>query len=100
MVVHIVMFTFKGSADGMSKQQIARQVKERFESLRGKLSGVRKFEVGLNFNEGPAAFDLVLNSEFDSQEALQVYQVHPAHEELKAFIDPLRDKLAVVDYEL
>jgi hypothetical protein len=37
--------------------------------------------------------------EFDSREALDAYQVHPAHQEFAAFLGPLRTERRVVDYE-
>ena len=44
--------------------------------------------------------DVALYTEFDSREALDAYQVHPAHQEFAAFLAPLRSERRVVDYEL
>ena len=100
MIKHIVMFTFKESAKGMDRKSIAEMVKAELESLPPQIPEVKAYEVGLNFNSSASAYDLVIYSEFDDKEGLNAYQVHPAHEKSKEFIGPLRDKMAVVDYEV
>jgi hypothetical protein len=43
--------------------------------------------------------DLLLYSEFESWPALQGYEAHPLHHELRELIAPLRIERRVVDYQ-
>ena len=99
MIIHIVMFTLKDFAEGKDKSENLIIMKEKLESLIDSIEFIRKFEVGLNFNTGAAAYDIVLYSEFDSAEDLDAYQIHPEHSKVSDFIGKIRDKRVVVDYE-
>ena len=100
MVKHIVMWTLKDAAEGRSREENARLMRERLEALPARIDTIRRFEVGLNFNTTQDAFDIVLYSEFDSREDLEAYQVHPAHIETREFIRSVREDHRVVDYEI
>lgn len=100
MVKHIVMWTLKDTAEGRSREENARLMKERLEALPARISTIRFFEVGLNYNTTQDAFDIVLYSEFDSREDLETYQVHPAHIEARDVIRSVRKEHVVVDYEV
>lgn len=99
MVIHIVMFTLKDFAEGKAKSENLILMKEQLESLIDSVDLIRKIEVGLNINTNPAAYDIVLYSEFDSDEDLDAYQIHPAHRKVSDFIGKISDKRVVVDYE-
>jgi len=86
------------AANGKSKHDNAREIKERLEALRG-LPGLRRLDVGIDFAGTEQSSDVALYTEFDSREALDAYQVHPAHQEFAAFLTPLRSERRVVDYE-
>jgi quinol monooxygenase YgiN len=76
MVKHIVMWRLR---DGASKTADAHQIKSLLESLSGKIPGLLKIEVGVNFIEDSNASDVVLYSEFVDRAALEAYQGHPLH---------------------
>jgi hypothetical protein len=99
MIKHIVMFSFKEFAEGMNKEQIISEIKARFEALPDKIPFLRTFEVGRNIGVSPFAYDLILYSQFVSLEQLEQYQIHPAHEDIKAFLNNLKEQVAAVDYE-
>jgi hypothetical protein len=60
---------------------------------------IRDFEVGINFNPGDAAYDLVINSTFSSREDLSIYQVHPVHQEFIRFNKNYSESKVILDYE-
>jgi hypothetical protein len=93
------MFTLKDFAEGKAKSENLILMKEQLESLIDSVDLIRKIEVGLNINTNPAAYDIVLYSEFDSDEDLDAYQIHPAHRKVSDFIGKISDKRVVVDYE-
>ena len=99
MVVHIVMWRLQESALGNGKAANARLIQSKLEALRGRIPGLRRLEVGLDFSAGPASADVVLVSEFDTREALAAYQAHPEHKAVVAFVTQVVSERRVVDYE-
>jgi hypothetical protein len=99
MIVHIVFWRLHQTANGKSKADNANEIKSRLEALRG-LTGLRRLDVGIDFAGTEQSSDVALYTEFDSREALDAYQVHPAHQEFATFLAPLRSERRVVDYEL
>jgi len=99
MIKHIVCFKLKESAEGASKAENARKTKELLEGLAKKVPGVQRLEVGINFVEDPAAYDIALYTEFASREALAAYAQHPEHQKVVQFIGKVRESRVVVDYE-
>ena len=100
MVKHIVMWSVKDGANGMSKKQIVAEMSKKLLALKPIIKQIRTIEVGENFLDSPAAFDVALYTEFASREDLNAYQVHPDHVALKDFILSVTEKRAVVDYEI
>ena len=98
MVKHIVMWKLKEQANGNTKTKNAKLIKERLESLNGKIPGLLKLEVGIDFSATEESFDVVLYSEFSSDAELKNYQKHPEHKAVMPFIGEVRQKRAVVDY--
>lgn len=98
MIKHIVMWKLKDEAHGNDKATNAGLVKEKLEALSGKIDGLLKIEVGIDFLGG-GNFDVVLYSELSSKEALNTYQNHPLHQAVLPFIrEAVMDRKAV-DYE-
>ncbi len=99
MVKHIVMWKLKEEAHGNDKAVNAKLIKEKLEALGGKIDGVLKIEVGIDFL-GEGNFDVVLYSELSKKEDLDVYQNHPLHQAVLPFIrEAVMDRKAV-DYEI
>lgn len=94
MITHIVLFKLK-EAD----PQIAAEMRRRLLELPARIPEIRHFEVGLNVVESPRAYDVALYSRFDSLETLQIYQDHPAHREVVAYIQSVTSSIVAADYE-
>ncbi len=99
MIKHIVMWKLKDSANGMGKAENARAIKEKLEALRGKIPGLLRLEVGIDYSRTDNSADLALYSEFASRKALDDYQEHPDHKAVMPFILEARSERRVVDYE-
>ena len=99
MITHIVMWQLKEYANGQSKLENAMRIKAMLEGLKDQIDGIIKLEVGINVLESNQSYDIVLNSAFVSQEALDAYQVHPEHLIVSNAITDLREKRIVVDYK-
>jgi len=99
VIKHIVMWRLKDSAAGASREENAKKLKQSLEDLKDKIRDIKALEVGINFNASPAAFDVVLYSEFADMEGLDSYQNHPEHLKIVDFVGEIRTDRAVVDYE-
>lgn len=101
MIKHIVFFGLADSAEGKSKAELAEFIKFELENLIQLIPEIKKIEVGINCPNAPKTnYDLALYSEFDSLEALDIYQEHPEHKRVAAFIGKVRTTRAAVDYEV
>lgn len=99
MIKHIVMIKVKDYATGEKKREVIQQLKKQIDELEGVIEQIRFFETGLNISESAAAFDLVLTSEFDSLEDLNIYRKHPDHLKVLDTLADVKDKITVVDYK-
>ena len=98
MVRHVVMWKLKDEAEGASKAENAVKMARMLEGLVGKIGGLLKLEVGIDSVGAEGAWDVVLVADFESEEALAAYQVHPLHKEVGKFVGAVRAQRAVVDY--
>lgn len=98
MVRHIVFWNLKENAEGADKVTNANIIKSKLEALVGQIDGLLKAEVNLNYN--PNGFDLCLFSEFESKEALEFYQNHPKHLDVKGFVHKVISERVVTDSEI
>lgn len=99
MIKHIVFWKLKEEANGLDKAGNAAAIKEKLESLNGKIEGLIRLEVGMDFLHSAESADVVLYSEFVSKDALAYYQQHPLHQASMPFIAEARSERRVVDYE-
>ncbi len=94
---HIVLW--KLAADDADTRALhAEQIAERLLSLRGVVHEIDHIEVGRNVANPQSNWDVALVSEFADVEALERYQVHPAHQEVAGFIRSLVAERSCVDY--
>ncbi len=60
MVKHIVLWTLKDQAEGRSKQDNLSIAKQKLEAMNGKIQGMTRLEIGINFNKREGSRDLAL----------------------------------------
>lgn len=97
MLRHVVMFKFKeeNKAANVAKTQ------EMLEALPAKIPYILHSETHVNQN--PTAednYDLILISDFENAETLNAYIVHPDHKAVGAFMRPVRETRASVDFKI
>lgn len=97
MIKHIVMWNLLGDTPD-AKAQVIAQLKHSFESLRGRVPGLQRLEIGVDSSGADYACDVVLYTEFESQAALDGYAVHPEHLRVKNELEGLRIARHQVDY--
>ena len=99
MVKHIVVWRLKDFAAGNHKAENARLVREKLDALRGRIPGLLRLEVGLDFSATESSADVVLVTEFATRADLAAYQVHPAHKAVGVFVREVVAERRLVDYE-
>jgi hypothetical protein len=97
MVKHIVMWNVRGE-NPEQKKESAMLVKTAFESLSGRIPGLTKLEVGVDVSAVDYACDVVLYTEFESEESLAAYASHPEHLRVKQIVGDVRIARYQVDY--
>ncbi len=97
MIRHIVLWKLK---DKPNKAANAVRIKQLLEGLRGRIPGLLKIEVGIDFSDTDHSADVVLLSEFTDRDALDVYQGHPLHAAMKPEIGALTAERRVVDHTI
>lgn len=101
MIKHLVMFKLSEEAEGRSKAENARIIKEKLEALQGVIPEIRRMEVKINHEAASAEnYDIILESEFDSLEELQRYAIHPEHLKVGGYVSKVRTARAAIDYEV
>ncbi len=78
MVKHVILWTLKDELSADEKVTIKQGIKDGLEGLKGKVPGIVDIKVNINGLESSNA-DLMLDSTFESVEALKGYSVHPEH---------------------
>lgn len=91
MIKHIVIWKLKSLTDGPV-------LKKAIESLNGKIPGLLSIEAGLDINRSDSGGDLVLISTHSDISALEIYQSHPVHLELKDKIGVAVTGRTVIDF--
>ena len=94
MVKHIVMFKLLDKNKTNIKKIVAA-----LNSLKENIDVLRFVEIGVNFTESERSYDIVLTTEFDDQEGLNLYRPHPKHLPVVETIRSLCSSSVVVDYE-
>ncbi len=78
MVKHVILWTLKPDLSDEEKQRIKAHIKMALEGLAGKISGLREIKINISPLASSSA-ELMLDSLFDSEEALKGYSVNPLH---------------------
>jgi len=91
------MWRVSGSSPA-ERKRTALFVKEKFEDLRDKIPGLRHLEVGLDISNVDYSCDVVLYSEFETQQSLEAYASHPEHSRVKLELADCRIERYQVDY--
>jgi heme-degrading monooxygenase HmoA len=99
VVKHIVVWRLKDSACGNDQATNARLIREKLEALRGRIPGLLRIEVGIDFSGTENSSDVVLATEFATRKDLAAYQTHPEHKAVGLFVREVVSERRFVDYE-
>ncbi len=100
MVKHVIVWTLKDELSADEKVQVKQGIKEGLEGLQGKIPGLLEIKVYTDGLESSNA-DLILDSTFESAEALNGYSVHPDHVAVaQGKVRPYTKLRSCFDYEV
>ena len=92
MVKHVVCHKLTDASE-------AQHICEMLRGLLGKVPTLRSMEAGVDFLRSERSYNLVLIATFDDREGLAAYDVHPAHQAVRAYIKKYKLQSAAVDFE-
>lgn len=99
MVRHLILWKIKSEFEGEKKEEIKAGVKAGLESLMGKIPGLTKIHVQTEALASSNA-DVMLDSVFESEEALKAYAIHPEHVAVADNnVRPFMEVRMCIDYE-
>jgi len=99
MLRHVVTWKL-ASEDAAQRRSQANEVARRLNALDGVVPQLRSISAGANSVHPDVNWDVTLVADFDSVEALEQYQVHPAHEEVAVYIRSVVASRVAVDFEV
>ena len=100
MVKHVILWTLKEEFSEEEKEAIKAGIKEGLEGLKGQIPGLLEIQVNTNGLASSNA-DLMLDSTFESDDALKGYAVHPAHVAVAdGKVRPYTASRVCLDYEI
>ncbi len=100
MVRHVILWNLKDSYSDSEKNKIKSEIKASIEGLAGKIPGLLNIKV---YTEGlkTSNADLMLDSSFESEEALAFYANHPLHVEVaNTKVRPYTAQRSCLDFEV
>ena len=100
MVKHIILWTLKEMSDS-EKESVKAEIKKGLEGLKGKIPGLVDIKVNTNGRLPSSTADLMLDSTFESEEALKGYSKHPKHVLVAdSKVRPFTASRACLDFEI
>ena len=93
----MILWNLKEELSISEKEESALRIKSELESLKGKIPGLIHIEVISKPLLGSNA-EVMLDSTFEDEEALNGYQIHPEHVKAAAFVRSVTCNRMCMDY--
>ena len=97
MVKHIILWKLKSEFSAEQKAEAKAECKRRLESLNGKIDGMLSLSVIIDGCDSSNA-DMMLDSTFETEEALAGYQVNPLHQEAAGYVHSVAENRLCLDF--
>lgn len=99
MVKHVILWTLKAELSEQEKAEVKKGIKEGLEGLKGRIPGMIDIHVNIDCLPSSNA-DVMLDSSFETAEALKGYSVHPEHVAVaNGKVRPFTATRTCMDYE-
>lgn len=100
MVKHVIIWNLKDTLTDQEKQSVKLAAKQNLEALVGKIDGLIDLKIEIDFLPTSSG-EMMLDSTFESFEALKTYAIHPAHQAVaNEFVRPYTASRSCVDFEI
>lgn len=100
MVKHVIIWNLKDTLTAEEKQSVKLAAKQNLEALVGKIDGLIDLKIEIDFLPTSNG-EMMLDSTFESFEALKAYATHPAHQAVaNEFVRPYTASRSCVDFEI
>ena len=99
MVRHIVLWNYADDFSAEENIQNVQKMKSLLEELPSLIDGIVELKVQINAMPSSNR-DIMLDSLFESEEALAAYIVHPEHKRVGEFVRSVTKDRACVDYKI
>ena len=100
MIKHVVMWKLKAEAQGNTKEENLKIIRDRLYALPAIIPQIKKMEIFFDVSHTDMSMDLMLDTEFESLEALHTYAVHPEHVKVSQFVRSVIESRVVLDSEI
>ncbi|NBC83753.1 MAG: Dabb family protein [Bacteroidetes bacterium] len=101
MIKHIVLWKLDDSYSKTEKEMHIHNMQKELLGLKGKITALKAISVYTNDKRAAENnYDLILDTEFDSLDDLNTYQVHPDHQAVVESIGPIKKNRAAIDFEI
>ena len=100
MIEHVVMWKFAESAEGRSREENMRIVRERLLALPAVIGEIKFMQIGRDVSHTEMSYDMMLVTRFASLEDLHAYKVHPAHVAVAQYVAKVKTARVVLDCDL
>ncbi|MBO4370607.1 MAG: Dabb family protein [Paludibacteraceae bacterium] len=100
MVKHVILWTLKDTLSDSEKATVKAGIKAGLEGLKGQVPGI--IDIQVNTNGLPTSnADVMLDSTFESFDALKAYAIHPAHVAVaNTKVRPFTQLRSCLDFEI
>ena len=98
MIKHIILWKLREDIPADERPSCCAEAKKRLESLNGKIDGLIKLEVKTEGLSSSSA-DMMLDSEFETEDALKGYQTNPLHVEAAGYVRSIVSQRLCLDFE-
>ena len=101
MVKHVIIWSLKEEYSEAEKAKIKADMKESLEALKGVIPGLIDIKLYTEPLPSSKNADVLLDTTFESEEALKNYAVHPIHvEAANTKVRPFVSGRSCMDYEI
>lgn len=100
MVKHVIIWNLKDTLTEEEKNVVKVNAKKKLEALVGKIDGLIDLKIEIEFLPTSTG-EMMLDSTFESFDALKAYAIHPAHQAAaNEFVRPFTSSRSCVDFEI
>jgi len=99
MIRHLVLWTLS-TDDPAEKARIVAELEAKFTALVPLIDGTERLDIRADVGDTEGNWDVVLDADHRDAEALEYYQVHPAHLDVVDYVKSVVNGRVCIDFEV